>query len=114
MKFCELAISEAPSDVPTQQAWAWASYRNGRWNECIAILDSDILRLDPCNGYVLAMAYYHSGDQAKAAQMLQETELLEGSTGKPTRSIELPRLKWEARGLLKINSSENRRLPEKE
>ena len=127
LQFCELALSEASSSVSAQQAFAWALYRNGKWNECIEILDSDTFRDDPCNGYLLAMAYHHLADQAKASQILQETELLVSSNSKPPKNqpqkfadaktiaeVALPRLQWEAQGLLGMHDSRKILPPEKE
>ncbi len=113
LRFCELAFAQDQESISAQQALAWTLYRNAEWTECIPILDTEVLRREPCNLYVLAMAQYQLGDKSKANQMWQEAELLKESQAKSTESVApnfvdaqkikrvaLPRLQWEAKTLL--------------
>ena len=115
LQFCELAIAADPNNLSAQQALAWTLYRNAEWSECVRLLEVEVLRLEPCNLYMLAMAQYQLGNKAKSLQTWQEAEQLRESQKKSSQStptsfadaktikeVALPRLQWEAKTLLDI------------
>ena len=67
------AFGQDPADVRCQQAIAWASYREGEWQKCIETLSGEPHSGNKENGFILAMAYSKTGENAMAKEVFTKT-----------------------------------------
>ena len=122
VKFCKLALDEDPKRLISNQAYALALLRDGYLDECIEIIESDLVRSHRGSTLILALAYSLSDNKTKANALLQEFEQTMEANGEKlgSRKPESPKSKdsisnntldtiqWEVQGLLGTRQPEKR------